>query len=104
MPKWSGRAGSLRQTKPLGYSMNPTESARVSIPSDALRTVLDLRDAFPRFRQLLEDIIQIGAKRASALERPTPNGSGFNASFASTHQLAMVLNSPWSIRKTQITL
>jgi hypothetical protein len=31
----------------------------VSIPSDALRTLLNLRDEVPVFRQLLEDIIQI---------------------------------------------
>jgi hypothetical protein len=30
----------------------------VSIPSDALRTLLDLRDEFPLFRQLLGDIVQ----------------------------------------------
>lgn len=33
--------------------------ALVSIPSDALRALLNLRDEFPPFRQLLEDIIQI---------------------------------------------
>ena len=33
--------------------------ALVSIPSDALRSLLNLRDEFPPFRQLLEDIIQI---------------------------------------------
>jgi len=33
--------------------------ALVTIPSDALRALLNLRDEFPLFRQLLEDIIQI---------------------------------------------
>jgi hypothetical protein len=33
--------------------------ALVTIPSDALRALLSLRDEFPAFRQLLDDIIQI---------------------------------------------
>ena len=33
--------------------------ALVTIPSDALRALLNLRDEFPAIRQLLEDIIQI---------------------------------------------
>jgi hypothetical protein len=38
---------------------NERKPASVSIPSDALRSLLNLRDEFPVFRQLLEDIIQI---------------------------------------------
>src|SRR5712671_387521 len=38
---------------------NERKPASVSIPSDALRALLNLRDEFPVFRQLLEDIIQI---------------------------------------------
>ena len=33
--------------------------ALVKIPSDALRALLNLRDEFPAFRQLLDDILQI---------------------------------------------
>jgi hypothetical protein len=35
------------------------KSALVTIPSDALRSLLNLRDEFPLFRELLDDIIQI---------------------------------------------
>jgi hypothetical protein len=35
------------------------KQALVTIPSDALRALLNLRDEFPAFRQLLKDIIQI---------------------------------------------
>jgi hypothetical protein len=37
------------------------KQALVTIPSDALRALLNLRDEFPAFRQLLKDIIQIVA-------------------------------------------
>jgi len=36
-----------------------TKPAHVIIPSDVLRTLLDLRDEFPFFRQLLGDVVQI---------------------------------------------
>ena len=38
---------------------NERKPASVSIPSDTLRALLNLRDEVPAFRQLLEDIIQI---------------------------------------------
>ena len=38
---------------------NERKPAFVTIPSDALRAVLNLRDEFPALRQLLKDIIQI---------------------------------------------
>jgi hypothetical protein len=47
-----------------------TKPAHISIPSDVLRTLLDLREEFPFFRQLLGDIIRtVMVLDASAIQR-----------------------------------
>jgi hypothetical protein len=45
--------------KSLKKMADKRKQAPVTIPSDALRALLNLRDEFPPFRQLLKDIIQI---------------------------------------------